>query len=302
TQSENIGFPVDSLGEEQADEPKDKIDKARLLAEQFDGYLGAMDRYYNQYVIIPGGKYITGGNGANKKEKPEQKITLSEFYIGRFPITNGLFEIFVEKTGYKTTAEKVGYGTVYYGRFQKIKDESTGLITSTWNSSLYCESVEGAYWYQPTGPGSTLHNKRTHPVIQVSQADAMAFAAWTGKRLPTEDEWEAASRTAAGWIYPWGPDWKEDICNLEDSCVGDTTTVDRYQDYENGFGIVDTMGNVLEWTLDSLTVSPKNKNAVQYNIAKGGSWISGKDVRLSSRFTMEPESHSNILGFRCVAY
>ena len=300
-ETEGIGLPVDSLGKEYSDEVSDKVKKDRLLAEEFDGYLGVMDRYYNHYILIPGGEYIVGSKKPGKDEKSEQLISLSPFYIGRFPVTNGLFEIFVEKTGYKTVAEKVGYGNVYYGRFQRKKDETTGLMTSIWNSSLYCETVEGACWYQPCGPGSTLHNKRNHPVVQISLEDAMAFAAWTGKRLPTEYEWEAASRTAKGWIFPWGKEWKKHSCNIEDSCTGDTTPVEKYAEFENDFGIVDTIGNILEWILDDFKAPSDNKNKSGYHIAKGGSWISGDDIRLFSRFKIEPESHSNILGFRCVA-
>jgi formylglycine-generating enzyme required for sulfatase activity len=300
--NEPLGLPVDSLGQEYSLEENSKIKKDKILAEEFDGYLGTMDRHYNHYILISGGEYIIGSRHPKKDEKFEQRVYLEPFYFGRFPITNGLFEIFVEKTGYKTTAEKVGYGTVYYGRFEKKTDETTGLITSTWNSSLYCKTVEGACWYQPSGPKSTLYNKRNHPVVQISMEDAMAFAAWTGKRLPTENEWEAASRTANGWVFPWGTEWKIDACNIEDSCTADTTPVDKHAEFENDFGIVDTIGNVLEWTNDSFDSTSKNNHGAKYRAVKGGSWISGNDIRLFSRFLMEPDSHSNILGFRCVAY
>ncbi len=300
--NEQLGLPVGSLGQEYSLEENSKIKKDKILAEEFDGYLGTMDRHYNHYILIPGGEYIIGSKHPKKDEISEQVVYLEPFYIGRFPITNGLFEIFIEKTGYKTTAEKVGYGTVYYGRFEKKKDETTGLITSTWNSSLYCKTVEGACWYQPSGPKSTLYSKRSHPVVQISMEDAMAFAAWTGKRLPTENEWEAASRTANGWIFPWGTEWKKNACNIEDSCTADTTPVDKHAEFENDFGIVDTIGNVLEWTNDSFDSTSTNKHGAKNWAAKGGSWISGNDIRLFSRFLLEPESHSNILGFRCVAY
>ncbi|MGD8981835.1 MAG: SUMF1/EgtB/PvdO family nonheme iron enzyme [Desulfobacterales bacterium] len=300
--NEQLGLPVGSLGQEYSLETDSKIKKDKLLAEEFDGYLGSMDRYYNHYILIPGGEYIIGSKHPKKDEKPEQMVYLEPFYFGRFPVTNGLFEIFIEKTGYKTTAEKVGYGTVYYGRFEKKKDETTGLITSTWNSLLYYKTVEGACWYQPSGPKSTLYNKRNHPVVQISMEDAMAFAAWTGKRLPTENEWEAASRTANGWVFPWGTEWKKDACNIEDSYTADTTPVDKHSEFENDFGIVDSMGNVLEWTNDGFDSTSKNNHGAKYRAVKGGSWISGNDIRLFNRFLMEPESHSNVLGFRCVAY
>jgi formylglycine-generating enzyme required for sulfatase activity len=299
--SEQLGLPVGSLGQEYKIDEDGKIKNNKLLAEEFDGYLGSMDRYYNQYILIPGGEYIIGSKHPKKDEKPEQKVYLEPFYIGRFPITNGLFEIFVEKTGYKTTAEKVGYGTVYYGRFEKKRDETTGLITSTWNSSLYCKIVKNACWYQPSGPKSTLYNKRNHPVVQISMEDARAFAAWTGKRLPTENEWEAASRTANGWILPWGQEWKNDACNIEDSYNADTTPVDNYIEFENNFSIVDTLGNVLEWTDGIFEDISKANNGEKYSVAKGGSWISENDIRLFSRYMIKSSLHSNIMGFRCVA-
>ena len=301
-EGEQLGLPVGSLGQEYSIEADSNIKKNKRLSEEFDGYLGSMDRYYNHYILIPGGEYKIGSKHPKKDEKPEQMIYLEAYYFGRFPITNGLFEIFVEKTGYKTTAEKFGYGTVYYGRFEKKKDEKTGFVTSTWNSSLCCKTVKGACWYQPSGPKSTLYNKRNHPVVQVSMEDAMAFAAWTGKRLPTENEWEAASRTENGRIFPWGQEWKEDACNIEDSYTADTTPVDKYVEFENDYGIVDTIGNVLEWTNDRFDSTSERKHGSKYRAVRGGSWISGNDIRSFSRFMIEPESHSNILGFRCVAY
>ncbi len=299
---EEIGLPVESLESERSYEHDDDMRKKRLLAEEFDGYLGTMDRYCNHYILIPGGNYIVGSKQPRRDEKPERVVRLESFYLGRFPVTNALFEIFVEKTGYRTTAEKVGHGAVYYGRFQRTTDVNTGYITSTWNSSIISKTLEGACWYQPLGPGSMLHNKRNHPVVQISHEDAMAFAAWTGKRLPTEDEWEAAARTANGWIYPWGEDWREDCCNIESNGIGNTTAVDTYLKFENEFGIVDTIGNVLEWTIDGLGAMNPDETGRKHAISKGGSWISGDDVRLTGRFRLDPETHSNILGFRCVAY
>jgi formylglycine-generating enzyme required for sulfatase activity len=299
---DHLGLPIDSLGQEFQSEKDTKLKKEKLLAEAFDGYLGSMDRYFNHFILIEGGEYPIGTSHPKKNEKPEQIVRMEPFYFGRFPVTNGLFEIFVENTGYLTTAEKVGYGTVYYGRFEKKTDDKTGLITSIWNSSLYCKEVKGACWYRPSGPESTLHNKRNHPVVQISMDDAAAFAAWTGKRLPTENEWEAASRTENGWIFPWGPEWKNDACNIEESGTAGTTPVNKYAEFENEFGIVDTLGNVLEWTSDGFQMASQDNNETTYRIAKGGSWVSGNDIRLHNRFKLEPDSHSNILGFRCVAY
>jgi len=171
--TEAIGLPVDSLGKEYPDEVSDKVKKDRLLAEEFDGYLGVMDRYYNHYILIPGGEYIVGSKKPGKDEKAEQLISLFPFYIGRFPVTNGLFEIFVEKTGYKTVAEKLGYGNVYYGRCQRKKDEKTGLITSIWNSSLYL----------PPGPAKDSPPKMNGRPQHELKKDGVSHGEKSGKNI-----------------------------------------------------------------------------------------------------------------------
>jgi formylglycine-generating enzyme required for sulfatase activity len=301
----DLDISLSDLLEEYSDEGfigEDGIKRAKYLAEGFNNALAAMDKYYNQYILIPRRKYIIGAKFPKRDERPEKKITLGPFYFGKFPVTNALFEIFIEKTGYKTTAEKVGYGTVYQGRYQRVQDEKTGLETLHWSSILNSDRVEGACWYQPFGPGSTLHNKRNHPVVQVSREDAMAFAAWTGKRLPTEDEWEAAARTYKGRELPWGEKMDPAFCNIEESCMGDTTPVDQYKQYANEWGITDTIGNVLEWTIDLTTSSMDESVQTKAYYFKGGSWVSGSNVRLYSRILSGTETHSNIMGFRCVAY
>jgi formylglycine-generating enzyme required for sulfatase activity len=131
--------------------------------------------------------------------------------------------------------------------------------------------------------------------------DARAFAAWTGKRIPMEKEWEAAARTSRGYIYPWGNQWKDNSCNIEKSCCGDTTPVDKYLESANDFGVADTLGNVLEWTLDLWgSNQSKDKNTEIY-VVKGGSWISDGSLCLPGRYPMDKKIASNILGFRCIA-
>jgi formylglycine-generating enzyme required for sulfatase activity len=280
----------------------DEKQKAKLLSEEFETYLSARERFYNQYFLIPGGIYIVGSKVPQENEIPEKRVPIEPFYIGKFPITNALFEIFIEETGYRTTAQRVGFGMVYSGRYKRIVNEITGAVTVFGNSGVQIKRVPGACWYQPNGPGSTLHQKRNHPVVQVSIEDAMAFAAWTGKRLPTEKEWEAATRTAKGFVLPWGNEWRKNCCNIEDSHIGDTASVEEYKDIANDFGIVDILGNVLEWTLDICEAPPHSKNDSKYHIVKGGSWLSGPEVRLFNRFIAAAEATSNILGFRCLAF
>ena len=137
-------------------------------------------------------------------------------------------------------------------------------------------------------------------MVQVSAYDALAFSAWTGKRLPSEEEWEAAARTSNANTFPWGNDVQAGACNFEDSSVGDTTPVDNYPDFENHAGLADALGNVLEWAFCPKTAEGTADQLAGY-VAKGGSWISDNQPRLYSRLPLEPEVHSNILGFRCVA-
>jgi len=272
------------------------------LAEQFDGFLGAMERHYNQYLSIPEGKYTIGSSNHNKNELPIQEITLPEFYMGKYPITNALFEIFIEQTGYKTTAEKQGFGTVYYGRFKNITDEKTGFKKSLWHGTHTNKRVEGAFWYQPGGPGTTLHNKRNHPVVQVSIEDAVSFASWTGKRLPTEFEWEGAARTQQGNFFPWeGNQWVENNVNFEKSAIADTTPVDYYKNGENDYGLTDLLGNTLEWTSDETRPPFVKFQKSIFHIAKSSSWLSENNITLTIRHRLEKNFTSNILSFRCVA-
>jgi formylglycine-generating enzyme required for sulfatase activity len=276
-------------------------EKAKFLSEEFERDLGIREKYFNQHILIIGGEYIIGGGNSGKCELPNLKAYVSEFYIGKFPVTNALFDIFVEKTGYVTTAERRGYGYVYIPRAQRRKDSATGMETFHWSINLQYKKIQGACWHRPSGPGSSLYNKRRHPVVQVTMEDARAFAAWTGKRIPTEKEWEAAARTSRGFIYPWGNHWRDNACNIEKSYCGDTTAVDQYVEFANGAGVVDLLGNVLEWTLDVWRPDPVAEENRGMYVVKGGSWISDSSLTLSRRFPMEKNATSNILGFRCVA-
>ena len=276
-------------------------EKAKLLSDEFEHYLSVREKFYNQHILIKSGKYLVGGINRGKGEFPEQIANLREFFIGKFPITNALFEIFVERTGYITTAEKYGFGIVYTPRIQKMKNALTGKQSCVWNRRIQHAKVSGACWHHPSGPQSSLHIKRAHPVVQVSLEDAYAFAAWIGKRIPTESEWEAAARTSHSYIYPWGNAWQENACNLEKSFFGDTTPVDFYLKFANEYGVADTLGNVLEWTLDAWKEDKPGEESKDSYVVKGASWISDGPVSLTDRQPAHKNMTSNILGFRCIA-
>jgi len=264
-------------------------------------YLGTMERHYYKFLHIPSGEDFSAQHPGGQGGGPGKHSAGSGFYMAKYPVTVALFDLFVEKTGYTTTAETLGYGWVYKGRFQKVEDSVTGRVKSIWNSVHARKKVPGAFWYQPLGPGSTLHRKRHHPVVQISLADAAAFAAWAGKRLPTAKEWEAAARTPNGYAFPWGNRWKENRCNLESSSISDTSPVDAYPDAENKYGLADLLGNVMEWTADECSPLEKNREIDKYHIAKGGSWMSGSGTRLDSHTRLETSFTANTLGFRLAA-
>ncbi len=269
--------------------------KKKELAEHFDEILGDREKKFNQYTTVPEGKYTVGTKKSIKSNLELQEFDMPRVYIGVYPVTNALFEIFIEHTGYLTTAEQKGFGRVYHSRFKK------NTAGTTWKKSVGSEDVKGACWYQPWGPDSTLHGKRNHPVVQVSVNDAEAFASWIGRRLPTEAEWEAAARTDLGYIYPWGDEFNIKAFNIEQSGFSDTCAADEYDAFANEFKIVDMLGNVMEWTSDLETSPFPSQKNITYCIAKGAAWNSKNDAVISSRGLFKPGFTSNTIGFRCLS-
>ncbi|MGD9825534.1 formylglycine-generating enzyme family protein [Desulfobacter sp.] len=294
------------LGEDEDLESLDELDeeelkvleefrKARELAEQFDDALGERERKFNAYIKIPAGTYTIGTDKSLKSSMALQPFNMPTVYMGKYPVTNALFEIFIEQTGYVTTAERKGVGTVYHSRFKKQGEKVT------WSKQAGSSTVKGACWYQPLGPGSTLYGKRNHPVVQISVDDAFAYAAWIGRRLPTEAEWEAAARTDMALKYPWGNQFDPGALNIESSGLADTSPVDSYDHAANLFGMADMLGNVMEWTADTQPppfATHKNK---LFNVAKGGAWNAKDSVTISSRGLFPLDATASIIGFRCIS-
>ena len=285
---------VDELDEEEQ-KALEEFRQARELAEHFDDTLGEREKKFNAYVKIPKGLYTIGTKKSIKASLDFQQFDMPLVYMGKYPVTNALYEIFIEQTGYVTTAEKKGYGVVYHARYQKKKK------TATWNKQAGSKDVKGACWYQPSGPGSTLHGKRNHPVVQVSVADALAYASWIGRRLPTESEWEAAARTDLGFKFPWGNTADPDALNTEQAGISDTCPVDTYDAFANEFGMADMLGNIMEWTSDREHPPFKTKERRRYNVAKGGAWNTTGELTISSRGLFRRDFTSNTIGFRCIS-
>ena len=285
---------VDELDEEEQ-KALEEFRNARELAEQFDDTLGEREKKYNAYVTIPAGTYTIGTEKALKSSLALQPFDMPQVFMGKYPVTNALFEIFIELTGYVTTAERKGFGTVFHCRFKKQGDQVC------WTKQAGSSTVKGACWHQPAGPGSTLHGKRNHPVVQVSVEDAFAYTSWIGRRLPTEAEWEAAARTDLALRYPWGNEFNPMALNIESSGLSDTSSVDDYDHFANAFGMADMLGNVMEWTTDSQAPPFATRKPKQYNIAKGGAWNAKETITISSRGLFTPDFTSNTIGFRCIS-
>ena len=137
-------------------------------------------------------------------------------------------------------------------------------------------------------------------MVQVSLEDARAFAAWAGKRLVTECEWEAAARGDDGRLFPWGTAWETESCNHDETTISDTTSVDHYGELgKSPFGVYDLIGNIFEWTKTPYH-DPFNKNELHdYYVIKGGSWATRGILTAAKRLMKHAQSWSNTIGFRC---
>lgn len=224
-----------------------------------------------ELIKIPSGEFLYG---------EDKKVAyLPEFWISKAPVTNTEFARFVEATGYKTTAEQKGGGAVF--------DPFIG-----WRE------VKGANWRHPEGPGSDIHERMASPVVQVSWFDAMAYAEWSGKRLPTEKEWEKAARGTDGREYPWGnQEPTQDLCNFK-APLGTTTPVSHYSPQGNSpYGCVDMAGNVFEWT-DSWYDEDHDTRVLCGGAFPCMNSIMGRDISVAFRTSLEPFERDNNMGFR----
>jgi formylglycine-generating enzyme len=302
-------------------------------------------------VKIPSGLLSMGGDNdqADQNEYPKHDVQIDSFMMDATEVTNAQFKKFVDATKYITVAER----PLDWEEMKKqlppdvVKPHDSILQPGALvfkgtdqpvpldNPSLWWAYIRGANWQHPTGPHSTIDDKMDHPVVQIAWEDAAAYCKWSGKRLPTEAEWEWAARGGSkDQIYPWGNENVEKgepkanfyqglfpVKNTKKDGYEFTAPVKSFK--PNGYGLYDMSGNVWEWCNDWFDVEyykkciPGKKEEAgpqssynpmmpyqQERIIRGGSFLCNdvycSGYRNSRRMGSTPDTGLNHTGFRAV--
>lgn len=279
---------------------------------------------------IPAGWYHRGATDFYPDEGPVEKIFIEAFDIDTGPVTNAEFEHFVSATGYLTVAERALPAEEF--AHLSARERAPGSLVFTpsthpvdltdWRQ--WWRWVPGANWRQPYGPQNPRGAEPQHPVVQVSFDDALAYANWCGKRLPTEAQWEYAARGGLdGATYAWGNEpqdpgrlrantWQGKFPYLNTGAKGwvGTSPVGSFE--PNGYGLHDMIGNVWEWTTTAYarpatggcSCTPSTPTPDSDLTLKGGSHLCAPEYclryRPAARSAQSPDSATTHIGFRCV--
>jgi len=217
---------------------------------------------------IPGGTFQMGSDHHYPEEAPAHPVTVDGFWMDASPVTNAQFRAFVEATGYTTFCEVAPDASQYPGAEPAMLVPSSVVFSppahrvDMRDPYQWWRFIAGANWRHPQGPGSTLEGKDDHPVVHVTIADVRAYAAWAGKDIASEAEWEWAARGGhPDSEYAWGSELAPGGTHLANTWQGEfpwqnlatdghagTSPVGAFP--ANPYGLVDMIGNVWEWTDD----------------------------------------------------
>ena len=274
-------------------------------------------------VSLPGGTFWMGSQDRSfpaDGEGPVREITVDPFWIDATAVTNAQFSEFVADTGYQTEAERFQWSFVFAGFLPHDHPPTRAVAAATW-----WRQVMGASWRHPEGPHSHVDDRLDHPAVHLSWGDAVAYADWIGKRLPTEAEWEYAARGGRHQTrYPWGDKLhpnRQHMCNIwQGKFPTKNTLLDGYEGTcpvrafpPNDFGLFNIVGNVWEWCSDWFSptfhvtgprVNPQGPSSGTHKVVKGGSYMCHKSYcnryRLGARTANTPDSATGHMGFRLV--
>lgn len=289
-------------------------------------------------IDIPAATFWMGSDDFYPEERPAHEVAVESFAIDAHAVTVGQFADFVKASGHVTDAERAPDPALYPHADPEWLVPGS-LVFERQNARVPLDDlrrwwrwVPGASWREPRGPGS--ESLPDHPVTHVSYRDALAYARWMGKDLPTEAEWELAARGGLDRKpFVWGDEHTPDAANVWQGefpwqltgGVGATVPVGSFA--PNGYGLFDMAGNVWEWTLDRFApthrhtgknVAPRDSccvprnprtadlpgREIQQRVIKGGSHLCAPNYclryRPAARQGESEDSSTSHVGFRCV--
>jgi formylglycine-generating enzyme required for sulfatase activity len=287
-------------------------------------------------VWIPGRTFLMGSDRHYPDEAPAHRVAVDGFWMDHTPVTNADFRKFARATGHVTVAELAPDPAPYPEALPEMLHPGSLVFVSPpapvdmRDSRNWWQFVPGANWRHPSGPNSSIQDRGDHPVVHIAYQDAVTYARWAGKSLPTEAEWEMAARGGIEAAdYAWGAELMPDGRPMANFWQGEFPWQNsRTHGYEgtspvrafppNGYGVLDMIGNVWEWTTDWYTTwhpaeqakacciprHPRGREARDRRVTKGGSHLCSPNYsmrcRPAARFPEPVDTSTCHLGFRCV--